>query len=174
MTNALWGQRLLYFLISLLFILWLIVPQNPLPQALPTPEFLLCFTLAIILRRPEALPVILIAIIFLFCDVLFNRPIGLWTAIVIIISEFAKTQYWRYKDSNFVTTWFFISFLSSVGIFLYMIVLDVLLVPQSNFWQYLIWALITILIYPFMFCLSFLIVGFDKQNYERPFVRKKI
>lgn len=173
MTNALWSQRLLYLLISLLFILWLIAPQNPLSQALPTPEFLFCFTLAIILRRPEVLPVILIAIVFLFCDVLFNRPIGLWTAIVIIISEFAKTQYWRYKGSNFVTAWFFISFLSSVGIFLYMIVLNLLLVPQANFWQYLIWALITILIYPIMFCLSFLIVGFDNQSYERPLIRKK-
>ena len=98
MINALWGQRIFYLLISLLLIVWLIAPQNSLSQGLPTPEFLLCLTLAIIFRRPDVLPTILIAIVFLFCDFLFNRPIGLWTVIVIIISEFAKTQYWRYKD----------------------------------------------------------------------------
>jgi hypothetical protein len=48
------------------------------------------------------------------------------------------------------------------------------LVPQSNFWQYIIWALITILTYPVIFCLSFLIVGFDKQSQHSPFMRKKI
>ena len=174
MINALWGQRIFYLLISLLLIVWLIAPQNSLSQGLPTPEFLLCLTLAIIFRRPDVLPTILIAIVFLFCDFLFNRPIGLWTVIVIIISEFAKTQYWRYKDSNFITTWFFISFLISSGIFSYMIILNVLLVPQSNFWQYIIWALITMLTYPVIFCLSFLIVGFDKQSQHSPFMRKKI
>ena len=57
MSNAIWFQRTVYSVISLLFIIWLISPQNSLPQAIPAPEFLLCLTLVVILRKPEVLPV---------------------------------------------------------------------------------------------------------------------
>ncbi|MBL6856101.1 MAG: hypothetical protein ISQ88_06980 [Rhodobacteraceae bacterium] len=166
MSNALWFQRTVYSVISLLFIIWLISPQNSLPQAIPAPEFLLCLTLVVILRKPEVLPVILIAIIFLFCDFLFSRPVGLWSGIVIILTEFTKAQYWRYKGSNFVTTWLFSSFVIAFGIGTYILILILFVVPHTNLSQYLVWVLITIFSYPIMFCLSFLVVRSDKKNYQ--------
>ena len=170
MTSNFWVQRFFYFIFSLLLIVWLIVPQNPLKQTIPTPDFLFCLTLAIIFRRPNVLPIVLIGLVFLVTDILFNRPIGLWTAIVLITTEFARTQFWRYNDANFITTWLFVSLLIMISTFTHMIVLNIFLISQAEFWHYLIWAMLTILIYPIMFCISFLIVGFDRKNYYGKFV----
>ena len=170
MTSSFWIQRSTYLIFSFLLVVWLIVPQNPFKQTIPTPDFLFCLTLAIIFRRPNLLPIALIGLVFLGTDILFNRPIGLWTAIVLIITEFARTQFWRYNDANFITTWLFVSFLILLSTFSHMIVLNVFVISQSDFWHYLIWALLTILIYPMMFCLSFLIVGFDRKNYYGKFM----
>lgn len=166
MSNAIWFQRSVYSMICMIFIIWLISPQSSLPQAVPAPEFFLCLTLAVILRKPEVLSVILIAVIFLLCDFLFNRPVGLWSGIVIILTEFTKTQYWRYKDSNFVSTWLFSSILIAFGMGSYLLVLILFMVPYTDLSQYLVWVLITILCYPIMFCLSFLVVRPGKQDYQ--------
>ena len=170
MSSGFWIQRFIYLVFSFLLVVWLIVPQNPLKQTIPTPDFLFCLSLAIILRRPNLLPVALIVLVFLSTDILFNRPIGLWTAIVLITAEFARTQFWRYNDANFITTWLFVSCLIFLSTFFHMLVLNLFVVPHSGLWHYLIWALLTILIYPIMFCLSFIIVGFDRKNYYGKFV----
>ena len=170
MTSGFWIQRSTYLIFSFFLVVWLIVPQNPFKQTIPTPDFLFCLTLAIIFRRPNLLPIAFIGLVFLSTDILFNRPIGLWTAIVLITTEFARTQFWRYKGVNFITTWLFVSFLILLATFFYMMILKIVVISQTDFWHYLIWALLTILIYPIMFCLSFLIVGFDRKNYYGKFV----
>ena len=44
------------------------------------PDLMLAFTFAWVLRRPDYVPVLLIAAIFLLEDMLLMRPPGLWTA----------------------------------------------------------------------------------------------
>ena len=137
MTSSFWIQRSTYLNFSFLLVVWLIVPQNPFKQTIPTPDFLFCLTLAIIFRRPNLLPIALIGLVFLGTDILFNRPIGLWTAIVLIITEFARTQFWRYNDANFITTWLFVSFLILLSTFSHMIVLILKLAITIFYFTYL-------------------------------------
>lgn len=57
---------------------------------LPTPDLLLALTIAWMLRRPDYLPVWLIAAVFLLADMLFMRPPGLWTLLVVAMTEFLR------------------------------------------------------------------------------------
>ncbi|MBR3370102.1 MAG: rod shape-determining protein MreD [Rhodobacteraceae bacterium] len=58
----------------------------------PAPDFLLCLTLAWVVRRPDLLPAPVIAAYFLFEDLLLLRPPGLWALIVLGATEFLRTR----------------------------------------------------------------------------------
>lgn len=58
----------------------------------PAPDFLLCLTLAWIVRRPDLLPAPVIAAYFLFEDLLLLRPPGLWALVVLLATEFLRTR----------------------------------------------------------------------------------
>jgi rod shape-determining protein MreD len=58
--------------------------------ALPGPDLVMCLACAWVLRRPDYLPALLIAVIVLVEDMLLMRPPGLWAAIMLVGTEFLR------------------------------------------------------------------------------------
>lgn len=92
MTRSVLGYRAMYLGIALLLIFLNLLPLGPAFRSLPAPDLLLGLTLCWMMRRPDYVPLGLIAPVFFLADVLFMRPLGLWTLIVILSTEFLRRQ----------------------------------------------------------------------------------
>lgn len=99
------GYRVLYVLISLAIMVALLLPLHPGPGRIPTPDILLLMTLAWVLRRPDYVPVGLVALVFLVSDFLFMRPPGLWAAIVVVATEFLRAREPGWRDLPLLFDW---------------------------------------------------------------------
>lgn len=69
------------------------------------PDLLLDLTLAWVLRRPDQVPALLIALVFLLADLLTLRPPGLRAAIVVTATEAARLREHRWRDQRFLVEW---------------------------------------------------------------------
>jgi rod shape-determining protein MreD len=76
---------LIFVFISLLFMFFRMLPLDLTVRNWTAPDFLICFMLAWSVRKPEAVPSILIAAIFLIQDFLFQRPPGLYSALALLL-----------------------------------------------------------------------------------------
>lgn len=90
MTRDVVGYRVLFLLIAMAFIFLNLLPLGPPARLLPAPDLLLGLTLCWTLRRPDYVPLGLVAVVFFMADVLTMRPLGLWTIIVIAATEYLR------------------------------------------------------------------------------------
>ena len=89
-SQHLWTYRALFLGLCLLIITAKILPITLDQGRLPSPDILLAVTLAWLLRQPSAVPVLSIVIVFLLADFLLQRPPGLWTLLVLLVSELVE------------------------------------------------------------------------------------
>lgn len=90
--RTLWGYRATFLGLSALILFFALLPFGSADGGLPGPELTLCFICAWILRRPDYVPLWLMVPILLMDDILLMRPLGLWTLIVLVVSEVLRRQ----------------------------------------------------------------------------------
>lgn len=73
-----------YVVVAFAILFVRLLPLSPGRVAMPGPDVLLCLTIAWVLRRPEQVPVLVIAAVFLIEGLLMLRPPGLWAAVVVV------------------------------------------------------------------------------------------
>lgn len=112
------------------------------------PDLLIAFALAWSVRRPEYVPTLLLAALFLLSDLLLQRPPGLWALLALLACENLKGRSRSLRDATFGAEWIAAAVLL-VGILLCnRIVLSILLVPPPPLRLSLLELGTTILIYP--------------------------
>lgn len=75
----------------------------------PGQELVLVMAFAWVVRRPEYVPALLLAAVFLIADILFMRPPGLWAALVVLAGEFLRGRRARAFAATLFTEWFLIA-----------------------------------------------------------------
>lgn len=94
MVNPVTSRRFMYrgiFLLLCAFIIFLkLLPLTTVPGRVPGPDLLFCLTAVWLMRRPRWAPVGLILLVHIIADILFMRPIGLWSAITLLGYEFLR------------------------------------------------------------------------------------
>lgn len=85
-----WTYRLLFVVLSGAVLFFALLPFGVEEGALPGPEVTLCLILAWALRRPDYVPLWLMVPVLLLGDALLMRPMGLWTLIVLLVTEFLR------------------------------------------------------------------------------------
>jgi len=85
-TAEVWTGRVIYAGVMAAIIFIQLLPLDTRPDVWAAPDLMLTVTLAWTARRPDFSPLILIAGMFLLADLLFQRPPGLWTGLVIIMT----------------------------------------------------------------------------------------
>lgn len=130
--------------------------------ALPTPDFLLCLTLAWVVRRPDMLPAPIIVAYFFIEDILLLRPPGLWALIVLMGSEFLRNRTERLRGYAF-----WLEFLLVVGLMLAMFLanramLAIVMMPQAPLGLSFVQFLGTVAVYPVVVAVSHFIFGLRK------------
>ena len=152
--SSIWLHRLLFLAVAALLMFIKLLPLRSTAGHLPGPDLLLCLILAWTVRRPEYLPVLMIAAVVLLEDMLLMRPPGLWTGLVILGSEFIRSRVALTRELNFGVEWLLVAGLM-VAIFLtYRVILAISFMPQPAFGFALVQILWSVVAYPFVVAVS--------------------
>lgn len=157
-----WFHRLSYVLVALGLILARMLPLGGQAGDWPGPDLLLCVTLAWTLRRPDAMRVWLIAAVVFAEDILLMRPPGLWTAVVVLGTEFLRTRMSSIRESNLLSEWIGIAALITGMVVAYRFVFTMAFLPQVGFGYALMSVATTILCYPVVVLVTAWVFGLHK------------
>ncbi|SMX44887.1 hypothetical protein [Octadecabacter ascidiaceicola] len=126
------------------------------------PHFLLLLAVTWVTRRPSFAPVWVIAAVFLLADFLFQRPPGLWAALMVILTEILRSRSRSMRTLPFWLEWATVA----VGIVtisvIYWVTLSVVLVPQGALGLALIQLTLTLLAYPLIVFVSYALFGVSR------------
>ena len=160
--SAQWIYRAVFLVLALGLLFLKLLPLGQSAGALPGPDILLCLIMAWVVRRPDYLPLVMIAIVVLIEDLLLMRPPGLWAALVVLATEFLRSRVALTRELNFVVEWILVAGLM-VGLLLsYRLILAVAFVPQAPFGFVAVQVIWSIVLYPVVVGLSHLILDLRK------------
>lgn len=158
----LWAMRALYAGLCMVLIFLRLLPLDTLPRGWAGPDLILAITLAWGLRRPEFVPPLLVAAIFLLCDLLFQRPPGLWAALVLIGCQTLRARAPDLRDLTFPVEWASVATTLAAMTLGYRVILGVLMVDQAPLGLSLMQMLMTLAAYPVVVLLSHWLLGVRK------------
>lgn len=153
-ASRLWGMRLVFVALSGAVVFVHMIPMSLTPANWAPPDLILAFAFAWALRRPEFVPMLLVAGVALLCDFLFQRPPGLWAALFLLTVEWGKSIERRSEETTFALEW--INF--AVGVMtitvLYRVVLSVTVSQAGPLPLMLMQTAFTIAVYPLAVLIS--------------------
>lgn len=159
LTASTWGKRIVYIGVAFAIIVIQLVPLDMRPASWAPPDLLLAFTLAWVARRPDYLPVGVIAALFLMTDLLFQRPPGLWAALVVILTETLRRRSREMRNMPLALEWGTIAFGIVAITLANRLVLAVVMTPQAPLGLTLSQMVLTILIYPLIVFVTHFMLG---------------
>ena len=157
-----WGYRALFLGLALLLLFLRLLPLGAEPGRFPGPDLILCMIMAWVMRRPDYLPVWLIAAVVLAEDLILMRPPGLWTALVVMGSEFVRSRAALTRELNFVVEWLLVTGLMVAMLLAYRLVFALALLPQLPFGFAVVQVLWSALAYPLVVGVSRLVLDLHK------------
>lgn len=154
-----WTGRVLYVLLALALIAAPLLPLDTEPRTYAAPDILLAVTAAWAARRPDTLPVLVVAAVFLLADLLFQRPPGLRTALVIGMTEWLRRRSGALRRGTFVGEWVAASGAIAAVALADRACLAVVFTPQPPLGLTLIQLILTIAAYPLVAGLAQVALG---------------
>lgn len=123
-----------YVGLCLVFVFFRLLPLNTVPGGLPGPDLILCLTLAWVIRRPDVLPMPLVAGVSVLADLLLMRPPGLWAALTVAATETLRQGAARQRQPNPLREAAVIAAMVSAMVVGHWLVLTLLFVDQPAIW----------------------------------------
>ncbi len=157
-----WRHRAVFLGLAFIVIFARLLPLDSGPGQLPGPDLLVCLAFAWVLRRPDYVPVTMIAAVILTTDILFMRPLGLWTACVVLGSEFLRAREPFSRDLPFMLEWMVVGTVIAAMTLGYVLTLAIFAVDQPALGLTLIQMIATIVAYPFVVLFSARLLGLRK------------
>ena len=111
------------------------------------------------LRRPDYVPVLLLAGVMLVADLLFHRPPGLLAMLVVIGNEYLRKRAAGLRDASFAGEWLAVAMIITAITILNRLVLMVMGVDQAALGPILIQMLMSIAAYPAVVLVSQTVLG---------------
>lgn len=164
LTANRWGVGLAYFVLSGALMLFYINPIELVPDRFPAPDLLVGLTFAWVLRRPQYVPTLLVALVLLLGDLLFMRPPGLWAALVVLAVEFLRGREAGIREQPFPVEWALVSGALLAITLANRMILSLFLVDQAGLGLTLLHLVATILAYPLVVIASRLLFGLRKMT----------
>ena len=162
LTSRNWLMQLAFALLCLAIIFFHLLPLSTLPSRWPAPDLLICFIFAWSLRRPDYVPVLLLAGILLLADLLFQRPPGLMATLVLIGNEYLNKRTGALREASFAGEWFAVALVVTSVTVLNRVLLSLTGVEQTALGTVLLQMLLTIFTYPLAVAVSQSVMGIYK------------
>lgn len=160
--GKLWFYRSLFVALAVSVSFTQLLPLNPGPGGLPGPDVMLLIAFAWTVMRPDYVPVLLLAIVFLVLDFLLMRPPGLWTALVVLCTEFLRARHFQLRATSFLVEWLLVAAMIVVLTVVYQVLLAVFVVERPAIGLTLIRMIFTIVTYPLVVILAGRALGLRK------------
>lgn len=148
LTSPVWAYRALFAALALVLIFARLLPLGSVAGAWPGPDLLFLLTLCWVLRRPDFLPVWLVAAVMLFEDLLLMRPPGLWAAVVVLAVEFLRSRVVPSRQLGFLVEWILVAGVIAASMLGYRLALMLAMLPQASLGMTLVQMILSILCYP--------------------------
>lgn len=128
------------------------------------PDFLITLAMAWSLRRPDYVPVLLLTLVLLCADMLFQRPPGLLALLTVLGCEFLKSRAQPHHESTFAAEWLLVSMVITVITILNRFTLSLFAVEQAPVSLSVFEMLATIASYPLVVLFSQGLLGIRKLS----------
>lgn len=149
-----WMYRGIYLLVCGLLMFLAMLPLNTEPGHIPGPDLIFAFSAAIIMRRPRFAPVGLVVAVLLLSDILFLRPIGLWSAIALLGLEFLRSRSNGATEIPWPSEMFLFAVVFCVSVVTNALFFLIFGVPHTGFISIVLHALMTCVAYPFVLMIT--------------------
>jgi rod shape-determining protein MreD len=159
---SVWAHRGLYASLALVLLFLRLLPLGSIAGTWPGPDLLICLTFAWVLRRPDCTPVLLIAAVLLLEDLMLMRPPGLWTAIIVLATEFLRRRGALAREISFAVEWLMVAAVMAASLLAFRLALMLAMLPQISLGQAMIQLIASILCYPLVVGASRLAFGVRK------------
>lgn len=158
-----WVMRLLYLALCVALVFLHLLPLEHLPPKWAGPDLVLALTFAWAVRRPDYVPVLLVALVALGMDLLLQRPPGLWAALMVIGTQTLRNRAPALRDLTFAAEWASVASTMVVITLANRIILAVLMVDQAPLGLSLMQLLSTLIVYPAVALVSHALFGVRKR-----------
>ena len=152
--SHLWSMRGAYVAIAIAILFFHLLPMNTVPRKWAGPDLLFALTCAWVLRRPDYVPALLVAGVFLLADLLLQRPPGLYAALVVLGCDFLKTRASGLSDASFLGEWTTVAIVLIAITVLNRLIPAVLVISTPPVTLTVTQLILTIAIYPLAVLLS--------------------
>ncbi|SHJ07610.1 rod shape-determining protein MreD [Palleronia salina] len=159
LTLRIWGFRLYFTALSAAILFVHILPFHISASAFVGPDLLVCLAFAWVLRRPDYVPVLLVAAVIAVSDILFLRPLGLWTALVLLGMEFLRPRGHLSAEMPFPVEWAMVTGTIFAISLLNALILAIVMVPQPPLTGVIVHAFVTAAVYPVVVAISAFVIG---------------
>ncbi|WP_102108219.1 rod shape-determining protein MreD [Oceaniglobus roseus] len=157
------AYRLLFVAIAMVVVFVQLLPFRLGDPRFPGPDILALLAFAWVLRRPSYVPVLLVALVCLFTDILFLRPIGLWSALTLAGLEFLRAREHLSRDLPFLVEWFMVSGILGLMTMGNALILAIFFVPHPPVGMAALQLVTSILGYPLVVLVSRYAFGVHKM-----------
>lgn len=147
-SRTIWLYRGLFVALAAFVLFLRILPLGSIAGNWPGPDLLLCLIMAWVMRRPDYLPVLLIALVVFIEDLILMRPPGLWTALTVVATEFLRSRVALTRELNFAVEWLLVAGLMIGMLLAYRLIFALVLLPQPPLGFALMQILWSVLCYP--------------------------
>ena len=156
---SLWMSRLTFLVFALVILVVQLVPLDLRPATWAPPDLLLPFTLAWMARRPDYLPVWMVAGLFLVADMLLMRPPGLYAAMVVIFAETIRSKALERRFTTFGGEWATVTFGIVTIAVLNRVVHFAVVLPQAPLGLTVLETTLTVAVYPLVVFVTHYLFG---------------
>lgn len=158
-ATRLWGKRIAFAMLVCLILFFHLLPLDTTPGTWVGPDLLLALAFAWAVRRPEYIPVIGLAGLFLLADLLLQRPPGLWAFFALLACENLKSRARALRDGSFAVEWAAVCVaIAGVGL-AYRLGLMITLLDPPSFGLWFFELIATMLFYPLVAAFTHGILG---------------
>ncbi|MFN3663006.1 MAG: rod shape-determining protein MreD [Yoonia sp.] len=143
-----WINRAVFIMLAFIIMAIHLVPLDQRPATWAPPDILLAMTCVWVARRPDYAPVYIVAALFFATDLFFQRPPGLWAALVVLLTEAIRRRHLDMRSMPFLAEWGFVTLGLVLITLANRLVLAIVLTPQAPLGLTMMQLGGTILIYP--------------------------
>lgn len=164
-STQLWIMRAAFLGLSLTILFACLLPvETAAPTTWGGVDLLMAFAMAWSVRRPEYIPALLMALVFLLADLLLQRPPGLWALLLLLACERLKSQSLTLRDAGFPTECLTVGAMI-VGIYVAnRVILAILFIDLPPLGLYLLQMIVTLVSYPLAVFVTHVFMGVRKVS----------
>lgn len=122
---------LLFVMVGLALIVASLLPLSPGAIRWPGPDWLLALTFAWVARRPDHVPVLVIAVVLLVADILTMQPIGLHAAATVVATEAVRQRQERWSGQGFLAEWLRVAALMALMLLAERFLRTIFIIPST-------------------------------------------